>query len=103
MAEVIRELRPDLPAVRDLLLVSDIFTKAIPNNPYPSFINLIHMHHFMSFYRGEKPEIESRINLFEFLLEKNAPKVRDHFNGLKLETRMYLVSWFLSIFTDCFS
>lgn len=35
-------------------------------------------------------------------MKKNTPGVLDHFKGLKLETRMYLVSWFLSIFTDCF-
>lgn len=61
MAETVREFRPDLPAVRDLVLVSEIFYKAIPksksSNPLNGFINLIHMHHFLLFYRGEKPEI----------------------------------------------
>ena len=103
LAETVKEFRPDIPPIRDLLSISEIFYKAIPNSPLPSLINLIHMHHFISFYRGEKTEIESRIQLFEFLLEKNAPKVRDHFIGLKLETRMYLVSWFLNIFSDCFA
>ena len=40
--------------------------------------------------------------MFEHLLEKYIPKVWNHFKGVKLETRMYLVSWFLSIFSNCF-
>lgn len=61
------------------------------------------MHHFLSFYRGDKSEIDLRIQLFDFLMEKNHPKVKEHFEGLKLETRMYLVHWFLSLFAECFS
>lgn len=30
------------------------------------------------------------------------PKVWYHFRGMKIETRMYLVSWFLSVFSGCF-
>ena len=48
------------------------------------------------------PEIEGRTKLFEFLMEKNAPSVLEHFNAIKLETRMYLVSWFLSVFAMSF-
>lgn len=48
-------------------------------------------------------EIEGRTKLFEFLLEKNAKAVLDHFKAIKLETRMYLVTWFLSVFAMSFS
>ena len=72
-------------------------------DPLNCMANLIHMHHFLSFYKGDKTEIDLRIQLFEFLLDKNAPRVKDHFKGLKLETRMYLVSWFLSVFSNCFA
>lgn len=62
----------------------------------------MHLYHFLAFYRGDKSEIELRSQLFEFLLEKNAIKVKKHFEVLKLEAKMYLVSWFLSGFADCF-
>lgn len=58
MAEIARHIRPDLPAIRDLLVVSKAFLKAIPknsnSNPAINFINTLHMHHFLAFYRGDK-------------------------------------------------
>ena len=72
MAEIAREVRTDLPAIRDLLVVASVFLKAIPknsnSNPVINFINTLHMHHFLSFYRGDKTEIDLRIHLFDFLL-----------------------------------
>jgi hypothetical protein len=35
-------------------------------------------------------------------MEINAPTVKAHFKGIRLETRMFLVGWFLSIFASCF-
>ena len=52
LSEYLKEFRPDLPPVRDLLLISDAFWKANINNTLTNEINLIHQHHFISFYRG---------------------------------------------------
>jgi hypothetical protein len=56
MAEIVREFRPDIPPIRDLLMMSQVFSKVIPktknSNPLSSLINIIHMHHFLAFYRG---------------------------------------------------
>ena len=61
MAEIVLEFRGDLPPIRDLIMMSEVFAKAIPKtknfNPINGLINLIHMHHFLIFYRGEKAEI----------------------------------------------
>lgn len=73
-------LRPDLPPVRDLLLLSTVFMSVFPKDqPIPAFnclANFIHSFHFLSFYRGDKSEIDLRIQLFEHLLEINAPTVK---------------------------
>jgi hypothetical protein len=53
-------------------------------NTLNSLLNLLHLEHFLAFYRADKNEIDSRIKLFEYLLEVNAKKVKDHFKGLKL-------------------
>ena len=44
----------------------------------------------------------ARFSLFEKLMEINAKSVLHHFEYIKLETKMYLVSWFLSVFSSCF-
>lgn len=99
-------LRPDLPPVRDLLLLSRVFISVFPKDQFNQTINclanFIHSFHFLSFYHGSKSEIDLRIQLFEFLMEKNIPTVKEHFKGLRLETRMFLVGWFLSLFALCF-
>jgi cytohesin/brefeldin A-inhibited guanine nucleotide-exchange protein len=35
-------------------------------------------------------------------MEINVPLVREHFKGIRLETRMFLVTWFLGVFGGCF-
>jgi cytohesin/brefeldin A-inhibited guanine nucleotide-exchange protein len=35
-------------------------------------------------------------------MEVNTPMIKSHFKGLRLETRMFLVGWFLSLFCSCF-
>ena len=59
MVETLLVIRPDLPAVRDLLLVSEVFYQVMPKNTNNnmaliSLANLIHSHHFLAFYRGDK-------------------------------------------------
>lgn len=61
MAEICREFRPDIPPIRDLLLISSIFVKAIPRAQGSSshtclnaYLNLLHLDHFLAFYRTER-------------------------------------------------
>ena len=61
MGETLITMRPDLPVVRDLLLLSEVFSKVflrdVNNLAVNAMANLIHSHHFLSFYRGDKSEI----------------------------------------------
>ena len=52
-------MRPDLPAVRDLLLLSEVFSQVFPgmNEPISQLSNIIHSHHFLSFYKGVTSDI----------------------------------------------
>jgi hypothetical protein len=58
MGEILITLRPDLPPVRDLLLLSQVFSSIFPkdaiNQAIAGLANFIHCHHFLAFYRGEK-------------------------------------------------
>jgi len=51
-------MRADLPPVRDLLLLSQVFYNVFPredsNQGVVNLANLIHSNHFLSFYRGDK-------------------------------------------------
>lgn len=106
IGEMLITLRPDLPPVRDLLFLSRVFMSVFPKDQpvigFNCLSNFIHSFHFLSFYRGDKSEIDLRIQLFEHLMELNVPTVKEHFKGLRLETRMFLVGWFLSLFANCF-
>lgn len=64
MAELCRQFRPDIPPIRDLLLISALFVKAVPksgnntnlstNEGAKAILNLLHLYHFLAFYRGDK-------------------------------------------------
>jgi len=51
-------MRPDLPPVRDLLLLSKVFIGVFPKEQYGQALNglanFIYSYHFLSFYRGDK-------------------------------------------------
>lgn len=63
---IAREVRPDIPPIRGLLLMSSVFLKVFPKGAplIINFINLIHLHHVLAFYRGDKTEIDLRLKLF---------------------------------------
>lgn len=88
MGETLITMRPDLPPVRDLLLLSQVFlsvfNKDENSHAIVNLVNFIHCHHFLGFYRGDKSEIELRIQLFENLMEVNCPTVKYHFKGIRL-------------------
>jgi hypothetical protein len=61
IGEMLITMRPDLPPVRDLLQMSEVFYRVFTKNkniiPINGLANLIHTNHFLSFYRGDKSEI----------------------------------------------
>lgn len=70
--EMLITMRPDLPPVKDLLLLSKVFISVFPKDQQMQSLNglanFIYSFHFLSFYRGDKSEIELRIQLFEYLM-----------------------------------
>jgi len=54
-------MRPDLPPVKDLLLLSKVFISVFPKDQQMQSLNglanFIYSFHFLSFYRGDKSEI----------------------------------------------
>lgn len=61
MGEFLITMRPDLPPVRDLLLLtkvfSGVFLKEQRVQAVSGLLNFVHCFHFLSFYRGDKNEI----------------------------------------------
>jgi hypothetical protein len=63
VGEMLITMRPDLPPVRDLLLLSRVFVSVFPKGKeglvqgINGLANLMHSFHFLSFYRGDKSEI----------------------------------------------
>jgi hypothetical protein len=66
--EILITMRPDLPPVKELLLLSQVFMSVFPKDSAVQAVsglaNFLHTNHFLSFYRGDKSEIELRIQLF---------------------------------------
>lgn len=59
MVETLLAMRIDLPPIRDLLLMSEVFYEVVAKNKTSNWgialnglANLIHSHHFLAFYRG---------------------------------------------------
>jgi cytohesin/brefeldin A-inhibited guanine nucleotide-exchange protein len=63
------------------------------------FINLIHSHHFLSFFRGDFREIEWRLKFFDEYFKREIPFLFNHFKALDLSSEMFLLNWSLSLYS----
>ena len=69
---------------------------------FKCFVNLLHSHHFLSFFRGNMREIEWRVVFFNEFLIKKRPLVHQHFKALDLSAELFLMNWFLNLFSNVF-
>ena len=101
--ELFEIVRPDIGLIRNLLELAEVFLKYMDHySAFISFTNMIHGYHFLAFFQGELQEIELRIKFFDWLININCPVVSNHFKAMEVSSKLYLVNWFLSIFSTSF-
>jgi len=92
--------RPDVGYVKGMCrLVVVLLRSCSEYQAFSCFINLTHSHHFISFFRGIMREIEWRIRFFNKVFEEELPHLYAHFKALDLSSEMFLLDWFLSLFS----
>jgi hypothetical protein len=92
--------RPDVGYVKGMAHLATVLLMYCDEYmAFSCFINLIHSHHFLSFFRGVMREIEWRIRFFDEVFKKEIPNLYTHFKALDLSTEMFLLDWFLSLFS----
>jgi hypothetical protein len=64
---------------------------------------MMHSYYFLAFFRGDLNEIDFRVKFFDYLIEKNLPLVAAHFRALEINSKLFVVNWFLSVYSSCFS
>ncbi|KAL4441362.1 hypothetical protein ABPG74_013657 [Tetrahymena malaccensis] len=91
----INEAMPNLAAV----LISQLDEEY---TVFKAFINLLHSYHFLTFFRGEMSEIKWRVQFFNEYLQKRMHLVLQHFKALDLSSELFLMHWFLNLFSNVF-
>lgn len=92
--------RPDVGYVKGMShLVQVLLMYCSEYQAFSCFINLTHSYHFLTFFRGDMRHIEWRIRFFDEMFEKEIPNLFKHFKALDVTTEMFLLDWFLSLFS----
>lgn len=94
--------RPDIGYVQKVMpaLVQALLQYLDEYTTFQCFINLLHSNHFLPFFRGELREIQWRIRFFDDHLLKRIPLVYHHFKALDLTSDLFLIDWFLTLFSN---
>lgn len=104
MVEVLAVIRPDISLVRNLLELAEVFTRYLSEyDAFVSFANMMHSYYFLAFFQGDLFEIDFRVQFFDYLVDKNLPLVAAHFKALEINSKLFVVNWFLSVYSSCFA
>ena len=94
-------MRPDIMYNKSLVAFSFIFI-LVCKDEYASFYNIFNLicsTNLLQYYKKNEDYIDIRVKFFDDLLNKNMPKVSDHFKNLDISSELFLVSWFGNIFS----
>jgi Rab-GTPase-TBC domain/Regulator of chromosome condensation (RCC1) repeat len=92
--------RPDIGYVQGMSYVAGMLLLNL--EPYKAFvmlINIIGSPLLIPFYRLDHAGITRRSQLFRLLLINNLPEVSDHFENEGVNPGMYLIEWFLTLYS----
>lgn len=98
--------RPDVGYVKGVMpnIVKILLTYLDEYTSFSCFVNLLHSHHFLQFFRGDGVrEIGWRISFFDSHFARRLPLVFRHFKAIDLVTEVFIINWFLDLFTSSFS
>ena len=91
--------RPDIGYVQGMSYLAAILLLYLDDfEAFTCLANLLNRPVHMSFYKMEG-ELQQCISLFETLFKRSLPELFHHFEDIGLTTDMYLLDWFLTIFS----
>eukprot|EP00736_Rhodelphis_marinus_P000057 Rmarinus@m.14304 len=92
--------RPDIGYVQGMSYVAAVLLLHMDRySSFACFANLMNRHHFFVMFRFEAAEIKKLFNVFEVLLSRQLPALFSHFHELEITPDMYLLDWFLTLFS----
>ncbi|CAD8180454.1 unnamed protein product [Paramecium pentaurelia] len=95
--------RPDFGYIPDLIDIAVVLIKHLQEyDCFQALVNLLHQYHFLSVFQNDTRQIEWRLRFFEENLQRILPFVFSHLKAIKLETKLYLMKWFLKIYLHQF-
>ena len=62
---------------------------------------MVHDHYFPQFFEGVVSDFRLRIVQFDKYFNAHLPELFAHFQGLEIDTAVFLTDWLLSLFTKC--
>mmetsp|Transcript_33855 Transcript_33855/g.81953 ORF Transcript_33855/g.81953 Transcript_33855/m.81953 type:complete len:1045 (+) Transcript_33855:60-3194(+) len=94
--------RPDIGYVQGMSYIAALLLIYLP--AYPAFVclcNIMNSPSVLGLYRLEPAAIAQRHRIFLMLLGHHYPALRHHFDRIGLMPEMFLLEWFLTMYTKC--
>lgn len=94
--------RPDIGYVQGMSYIAALLLIYLP--AYPAFVclcNIMNSPSVLGLYRLEPAAIAQRHDIFLMLLGHHYPVLRHHFDRIGLMPEMFLLEWFLTMYTKC--
>lgn len=104
MLEAFTISRPDIGYVQGMSYVAGMLLLNL--EPYKAFVllvNIVSSPLLLPFYRLDQVGITRRCQLFRLLLRENMPDLTEHFETEGVKTGMFLIEWFLTLFSRTLS
>jgi hypothetical protein len=95
-------MRTDIGYVSGMVSLATMLCIEIPDPKlaFVTFLNLIHQFYFLDFFRMHPRSMKTRVDFFTHHFVKHLPLLHDHFSALQLTPNTFLISWFLTLFSN---
>jgi len=93
-------LRPDIGYVQGMSFIAAIFLLNMDcYNSFQCLANVLNRKMFLEFFRMNMIQIKKYMLVLEELMAKHIPKVAAHLERIRLTPDMYIMDWFLTLFS----
>mmetsp|Transcript_22969 Transcript_22969/g.25979 ORF Transcript_22969/g.25979 Transcript_22969/m.25979 type:complete len:554 (+) Transcript_22969:98-1759(+) len=102
--EAYANFRPDIGYVQGMAYLAGMLLFHMDSySAFCCLCNLMAWDNFHAFYKFRINELQAYFDAFDALLKEKQPKLSKHFQELGLTSDVYLIDWFYTVFSRCFT
>ena len=95
--------RPDVGYVQGMSYLAAMLLLNVDKYcAFQCFANILHNHFYLDVHHFSRSKVKLRLHVFDVLLKKRLPRLERHFECIGVQSNMYVLTWFLTIFSSSF-